>query len=167
MHQADEILESTTAPATAVETGLEGDDIPGDELLSDPRQARLLVDLEADAVPERVEVAVLDDLSGLLVQQRLVAFAMERLARDREHLGASRTGLDRGERRVERLLAEPVVPAQLVGHLADAERTRHIGEARGLSVLGPEVNHDRLPGLNLAGAHIVPDRRLRAVRDDE
>src|SRR2546426_8951874 len=138
LRDEDEILESTTAPATAVETGLEGDDIALDELLPDPRQTRLLVDLEADPVPERVEVAVLDDLSGLLVQQRLVAFAMERLARDCEHLGAFRSGLDRGERRVERLLAQPVVPAQLVGHVADAERTRHVREARGLSGLGPE-----------------------------
>jgi len=125
------------------------------------------VHLEADAVPERVEVPVLDDLARLLVQHRLVSLALERLAGDRVEIRPVGAGAHSLERAVERLLDEAVVFAEFGRNLADAERSRHVGEARGLGVLRPEVDHDRLARLDLARAHVVPDRRLRAVRDDE
>src|SRR5262249_51652406 len=68
---------------------------------------------------------------------------------------------------VERLYAEAVPLGELVGHVADDERPRHVRTARGLGVARPEVDHDRLTGLEPAGAHVVPDRGLRSVRDDE
>ena len=50
------------------------------------------------------------------------------------------------DRAVERLLAEPVPLAHVVGHLADDERPRHVAEAEGLVVARPDVDHDRHAG---------------------
>src|SRR5204863_9444128 len=71
------------------------------------------------------------------------------------------------ERAVERFLREAVVLAQLVRNVADAIRARHVRVARSLGVLRPEVDDDRLARADLAGAHVMADRALRAVRDDE
>ena len=56
---------------------------------------------------------------------------------------------------------------ELAGRLAEHERARHVGVAPGFAVARPDVDHDRLARPDLAGAAVVPDRGLRAVRDDE
>ena len=76
-------------------------------------------------------------------------------------------GPGRGDRAVERLLAELVPLEQLVGGRADDEHARHVGEAARVAVAREEVEADRLVGRDRAGAHVVADGRLRAVRDDE
>src|SRR3954451_9061318 len=61
-----QVLETAAAVAVPVDPGLDGDDVPRDELAGRATQRGLLVDLEADAVAERVVEAVLEDLAGLL-----------------------------------------------------------------------------------------------------
>src|SRR5439155_24115441 len=52
----NEILEAYAAEALAVEAGLDGDDVARNELLASHQpEDRLLVDLEPDAVTERME----------------------------------------------------------------------------------------------------------------
>ena len=55
----DEILEPDAAEALPVAAGLERDHVAGDERVARAAEVRALVDLEPDAVAERVEVAVL------------------------------------------------------------------------------------------------------------
>src|SRR5262245_55261934 len=129
-----EVLEPAAAPAAAVEPGLERDDVSGQQFVACARQARLLVNVEADAGAERVEVPALDDFPGLLVQHRLVTGAVEGLARDGEDFRSRRAGAHRLERAVERLLDEPLVVDELLRRLADAVRARHVREAGGLGV---------------------------------
>src|SRR4051794_35033953 len=55
-----ERLQAAAAEARPVAAGLDRDDVPLDEVVRRPAEVGPLVDLEADAVPERVEVARLE-----------------------------------------------------------------------------------------------------------
>ncbi len=76
-------------------------------------------------------------------------------------------GANGGENELVRLDRQPVPFRDLVRNLADDERPAHVGEARRLGVSRPEVDHDRLAGAELPVTQVMPDRRLRSVRDDE
>src|SRR2546425_522270 len=83
-HEHD-VLEPNAPIARAVEPGLDGDDVAGDEgLLRDAPHARRLVHLEADAVAERVEEAVLERLAWRLRALRGLARRFEDVAGDVE-----------------------------------------------------------------------------------
>ncbi len=150
------------------EPGLHRHHVTGDERRgrSEPH-ARVLVHLQADAVAEPVEEALLERLAEILRQQRLVAVLGEQLARRAVELVARGAAAHAGDRLVERPLDEPVVLDELLGRLAHAVRAGHVGVAAGLAVLGPEVDDDRLAGRDRAGAHVVTDRALPAVGDDQ
>src|SRR5215211_9250623 len=78
-----EVLEPDAAEALPVETGLERDHVAGDELLfADQAHARLLVHLEANAVPEAVVEAFVEHLSLLLSALRRQSLRLEDLAAD-------------------------------------------------------------------------------------
>ena len=155
------------ADALAVEPGLDGHDVPGDERGAVPAEARLLVDVETDAVAERVVEAFEEHLARLLRQLRRVAGVLENVAGDAVNGLALDAGPDRLERAVERLAGEPVPLARLVGRLADDERARHVGVAARLLVEREEVGDHGLAGEDRAGALLVADRGLRAVADDD
>ena len=123
--------------------------------------------LQPDAVPGRVEEAVLQDLALLLVQLGLVAVLVEEVADEAMDVAALHARLDRGDGEVERLLREPVELAELVGGRADREGAREVGEAGRLAVPWEEVEEDDVVGGDRARAAVVTGRRLRAVRDHE
>jgi hypothetical protein len=56
---------------------------------------------------------------------------------------------------------------ELVGDLADDERPGHVRRARRLVVARPDVDQDRLTGLQDTVAQVVADRGLWSVGDDE
>src|SRR5262249_2586124 len=154
--------------AWAVEAGLDRDDVSGHEGIAagDPH-AGLLVHLEADAVAQTVEEALLQNLARLLRELGPVPVLLEELARADVDVAPRDAGLDRFEGVVERLPAEPVVLDELTGRLADHVGPGHVRKARRLAVTRPQVDDDRLAGHDPAGAHLVPDRALGTVRDDE
>src|SRR3954447_23403233 len=55
-----EILQAAAAEAPPVAAGLDRDDVAGDEIVAHPAHEGALVDLEADTVPEPVEIPVLE-----------------------------------------------------------------------------------------------------------
>ena len=114
-----------------------------------------------------MEVAVDERLALLLVQLRLVPVLVEEVADLPVDVAALHARLDGGDRKVERLLREPVVLAQLVGRGAERERAREVRVAGRLAVAREEVEEDDVVGGDRAGAAVVADRGLRAVRDDE
>jgi hypothetical protein len=125
------------------------------------------VHLEADAVPEAVEEPVGERNAVLLRAGRLLARRLEDLARPVEDVLAARAVPDLGDRAVERLLAQSVPRGHVLRHVTDDERARHVAvDVRGV-VARPDVDHDRHPRLDRAGAHVVPHRALRPRRDDE
>src|SRR3954451_7985757 len=65
----DEVLEPTSPEAAPVATRLERDDVARHEVVAEPAEVRALVDLEAHAMAEPVEVAVLEQLAGRLGQE--------------------------------------------------------------------------------------------------
>jgi hypothetical protein len=71
-----------------------------------------------------MEEALSQDLAGLLRELRRVAVLLEEVADELVDVRSLGTGPDGGEREVERVLAEPVPLAQLVGGLADDEGAR-------------------------------------------
>src|SRR4029077_17604817 len=91
---------------------------------------RLLVHLEADAVPETVDEALFEDLARLLGHLRLVAVLLEQLARADEELTAGHARLDRAESILECLQAELLVLDDLLRRLADDVRAGHVRKAR-------------------------------------
>ena len=97
---------------------------------------------------------------------RLVARVLEDLADELVELPAVRTRPDLGGGAAERLLHEPVPFLHLGRRVAEEVRPRHIRVAGGLLVLREEVEDDQLVRPDLAGAAVVADRRLRAVRHD-
>ena len=138
-----------------------------EKLVARPEDVRALVHLEADPVARPVEEAAVDDLAGLLRQRRRVPVLGEEVADQPHEVEAvdARPGRRRGA--VEGLLREAVVLAQLLRDVSDDVRARHVGEDRGLAVAREDVEDDRLAGQDRAGAHVVPDRPLRAVGDYE
>src|SRR5919197_4154784 len=82
----DDVLEPYAAVAGAVQAGLDRDHVTGNEIVPVSSHIRELVHLEADAVAEAVEEAVLEHLAGLLAQQSLVAGMLEVLAHRLEAL---------------------------------------------------------------------------------
>src|SRR5262249_22089354 len=139
-----DVLEPAPAVAGAVEARLDGDDVAGDEVGAHSAEARLLVHLEADAVPERVEEAVLEHLAGRLRELRRVTVGLEQLAGLAMEVGAADAGPNARDRPVERLTAEPVVLDELRGRLADDVGARQVREAGGLAVAREEVDQHRL-----------------------
>src|SRR6266536_1718574 len=115
----DEILQTHAAEALPVETGLERDDVTGDEVARSAAEPGRLVHLEADAVAEPVEEAVVEHLARGLRELRRVARVLEHLADESEDVHPRDAGPGRLERAVERLLNEPVVLDDLVRRLAD------------------------------------------------
>src|SRR5438067_7819355 len=122
---------------------------------------------DLDAVAEAVEEAVLHHLPGRLRQLGWIAVRGEELARDLEERAPVDARLDGCDDAVERLLAQHVPLAQLIGDLADDVGARHVGVDAGLAVLREEIEGDRLARQDRAVAAFVTDRRLRTVRDDE
>src|SRR5205814_8911282 len=93
-----EVLEAAAAEPPLVEARLDRDDVAGDHRV--PRgeaEARLLVQVEADAVPEAVDEALLERLAQVLVELGLVAVSLEELARAAEDDAAVDTGAAGGE----------------------------------------------------------------------
>ena len=123
--------------------------------------------LEADAVAEAVEEALLENLARRLRELRLVAVLLEELADDAMRLRALDAGSDRRVREIERLAHERVVAGELVGNLPETERPRHVRVAPGGRVAREQVDDDRLVFADGAVAGLVPDRRLRARRDED
>ena len=106
---------------------------------------------------EAVEEAVRERLArGLRALGRL-AGRLEDLARAVEDRTAVRAVSDLGDRTVERLLAEAVPVAHVVGHVPDDERARHVAEHERLVVARPDVDDDRHAGPDRPGAHVMPD----------
>ena len=113
--------------------------------MADEPEDRQLVHLEADAVAERVEEALLERLARLLRALRRIAGGLEDLAASRRRPTAPVTpGRMSVDGALEGLLAEAVPLGELVGNVADDERARHVGAAGRLVVARPEVDHDRL-----------------------
>ena len=75
-------------------------------------------------------------------------------------------GLDHRDRELERLDRLRVPVAQRRIGLADAERPRHVGEARALEVLREEVAEDGVVVVDAPLAGVVPVGGLDAVRND-
>src|SRR4051812_21985336 len=162
-----EILQAAAAPAGAVEPGLDGDDVARDELARRAPEPGLLVHLEPDAVAEAVEETVLQHLPRLLRELRREAVLVEELADRPVQLAARDSGLDPRHRQLERLRAQVLVADELRVGGADDEGPRHVRVAAGLAVAREEVEDDRLARRDRAVAHLVADRGLGAVRDDE
>ena len=120
--------------------------------------------LEADAVAEAVEEALLEHLARLLRELRRVAVLLEELADGAVRLGARDAGPDGRVGEVERLAHERVVADELLRRLAEAERPRHVRVAPGGGIAREEVDDDRLVSADRPVAGLVADRRLRAVR---
>src|SRR6185436_20730088 len=76
-----EILQTAAAEAAPIAPRLDRDDVAGDEIIAYPAHVRPLVDLQADPVPEPVEVPVLEHRVGLLGQLRRLARLDVRLGR--------------------------------------------------------------------------------------
>src|SRR3954470_5358455 len=75
-----EVLEPYAAEALAVRARLEGEDVAGDErVLLDLAEDRALVDLEPDAVSERVVEALDERYAVLLVEERRLPVGAEEL----------------------------------------------------------------------------------------
>ena len=117
--------------------------------------------LEPDPVAEPVVEAVLEHLARRFESCVGWPASWKRSQTSRKTSAPGDPGADRLERPVERLLAERVVPDDLLRRLADDERARHVRVARRLDVPRPEVDHDRLARADLPGAHVVADRALR------
>src|SRR5436305_184846 len=162
-----EILEPAAAVAVAIQAGLDRDHVALDELPGVAAQPGLLVHFQADAVAQAVEEPVLEDLAVALGQARRVGRLVEELAREHVDVAARDARLHRLDRSLERFVNVLVVGGELLGRLADHERARHVGVAGRLSVARPEVEHDRLVRLDLPGTHLVADRGLGAMGDDE
>src|SRR5581483_5854602 len=162
-----DVLEPDAAPAAAVETGLEGDHVAGDEVVADAAERRALVHLEPDAVAERMEEAVLEHLSRRLRPLRRVTVLLEELAGDVEERAAVHARLRGRDDTVERLLAERVPLAQVRMYVADDVGAGHIGVHAALAVARGEVERHGLARQDRAVPSLVAYRRLRAVRDDE
>src|SRR5262249_21488372 len=163
----DEILEPAAAVAASVEPGLESDHVAVDEVAGIAAQPGLLVNLEADAVPEAVEEAVLEHLAVTLVQTGGIARLVEEFRDEHVDVTARDARLDGLAGALECLEDQRVVGDELLGRLAHREGSGHVRVARGLPVARPEVENDRLARLDLAGTHLVADRSLGAVGDDE
>src|SRR3954470_2519920 len=111
-----EVLDANAAEARHVDPGLDRDDVPGLERVRRlRRQARRLVDLQADAVPE--PVAELLAVAGLVDDP----------ARDRVGLHPRHAGANLRERRLLRLAADVVDPPQLLRKRTRGERARAVG----------------------------------------
>src|SRR5579864_7346716 len=163
----EDVLQADPAVTRAIEAWLERDHVAGDEVVSDDRQPRAFVHFEADAVAEPVEEAAVEHLARLLRQLRGVAGRGEDIAGDLHEVASVHAGFRRLGRPVERLLAQPVVLADLVGNISDDVGPRHVGVDGRLGVARPQVEDDWLAGRDHAGSHVVPDGALGAVRDDE
>src|SRR5262249_55297690 len=155
------------AETLPVETGLEGDDVTGDELAGRAGEPGALVHLEADAVTEAVEEAAIEHLARCLRQLGRVARRLEHIAHEPEDVLPGDPGARRRERAVECSFYEPVVLDDLARRLADDEGAGHVRVARGLLVPGEQIDDDRLAGGDRAEAHLVADCTLRAGSDDE
>src|SRR5262249_38217286 len=157
-----EVLEPAPAEALAVETRLQRDDVAGNELRGAAApEARRLVNLQPDPVAEAVEEPVLEHLTRRLREDGRLPGRLEVLAYEVEDLDSRHPRLRRLERLVERLLDERVVGHELLRGRADDERPRHVRVAGRLRILGPEVDHDRLVGRDLAVSELMADGRLR------
>src|SRR2546430_1302223 len=119
------------------------------------------------AVAGAVEAPAPEQRAVGLVQVGGIAGLVEELAGEHVNVPAGDARLDGGERALERLVDELVVGDELIGRLADDKGSRHVRVAGRRFVSRPEVEHDRLVRLDLARAHLVADRGLRAMRDDE
>ena len=164
----DQILEPDAAVAVAVEPRLERDHVALDERLAlDPADAGPLVHLEADAVAGRVEVAVDERLALLLVQLRLVPVLVEEVADLAVDVAPLTPGLTAATARSSASFASRWYYTQLVRRRAEHERPREVRVAGRLAVARVEVEKDDVVGGDRAGAAVVADRGLCAVRDGE
>ena len=161
-----QILDPNAAEALLVDPRLDRDDVARDELLADHPERRRLVHLEPDPVPERVVEAVLEHLALALRQLRRVAVLGDELGGQPVELAAVDAGAHVGDGQLERLPAERVPLADLAGHLPHDERPRQVRVARRLEVDGEQVEDEDVVRADRARAHVVADRRLRAVGDD-
>src|SRR5438552_8710570 len=163
-----EVFEPHAAEALAVAARLDGDDVArAQRLLGSEAHPRRLVHLEPDPMAEAVEEALVERLSLHLRPLRLLARRLEDLARAVEDGPAVGSIPDLGKGAVESLLAESMPGANLIGDVADDERAGHVAVTERLVVAGPDVDHDRHPGSDRPGPHVVPDRTLRPRGDDE
>src|ERR671918_2211505 len=76
----DEVLQAAAAEAFAVEARFDGEHVAGHDLVAVPAQAGQLVHLEADAVAEAVEEALLEHLPWGLRELGGIAVPLEELA---------------------------------------------------------------------------------------
>ena len=150
----------------AIEARLDRDDIARNELLTEHPYGGRLVDLEADTVPEPVVEAVPQHFSLGLGELCRKAPLGEELGDEAVDSAPVHTGLDLRDRELERLTTQAVPLPNLVRDVADHERARQIRIAGGLEVDREEVEQDDVVRGDLAGPHVVADRRLRPVRDD-
>src|SRR5262245_41463235 len=93
-----EVLEAAAAVAVPVEPRLDRNHVARAELAGRAAEGRLLVNLEAHAVAERVVEAVLEHLARLLRAQGRVAVLLEDVAGDPVQLTAGDARLDRRDR---------------------------------------------------------------------
>src|ERR687898_2617324 len=160
-----EVLQAAAALALPVAPGLHRDHVAGHQRVRGPGEVRALVDLQADAVPERVEVAVAQDLAGRLGQLRRLPGRGERLA------GGAEDGVRVGARahhrvhQLQRLAAQAPVLRELRVRLPAAghEGAGHVRPAARAPVLRPDVDDDRLPGLQRPRALVVALGSLRTA----
>ena len=157
----DQVLEPAAAETLAVEAGLDGEHVAGDDLLSNPPEAGELVHLESDAVPETVEEALLQHLPGHLRKLGLEALGLEELADRPMRLGAPDPGADGRIGEVEPLANERVIADELLGRLAQAEGAGHVRVTAGGGIAREEVDDDRLALADRPGSRLVADGRVR------
>src|ERR671937_353943 len=100
----DDVLEADAAVARAVQAWLDRDHVTGNEVVPVSPHVRELVHLEADAVAEAVEEAVLEHLAGRLAQLGLVTSLLEVLAHLLKELAPVDAGLHARGGTVKRLL---------------------------------------------------------------
>src|SRR3954454_825747 len=165
-HEHD-VLEANAPVSGPVEAGLDCHHVTRNErLVRQAAHARCLVYFEADAVAEPMEEAVGERLAGLLRPLCRLARRLEDVACDAEDGAGLDAGANLGDRRVERLLAQPVPFAHVLGHVAHNEGARHVRVERGGVVAREDVDHERRAGPYWSRAHVVTDRALRPGGDD-
>src|SRR5215208_6618098 len=148
-----EVLDADASEARDVDPRLDRDDVAGLERVRRlRREARRLVDLQADAVPEPVPELL--SVAGLVDDP----------ARDRVGLDSRHPGADLRDARLLRLAADVVDAAQLLRQRAGGERARLVGAVA--VDLRAEVGDDEPPRLDHVLARVgVRERAVRARGD--
>ena len=165
----DHILDPNAQVARGViETRLHGEERARRDavaILGRAAQVRPLVDLEADPVPQAVDVAL---LKPLVLPDRLVSALLEEIADLLLVHARGGLGRQRVDRPLDGLAHERVELLELGRRAPNAERAGHVEVVASARLDRVEVDHDRSPLLDHIAVvpHVVGDARVPPHRDD-